>query len=338
MISIIVPTYNVEPYIVDCLRSVAAQTYAGEMECIVVDDCGTDNSMALVDNYIRNYKGKVRFNVLRRKANGGLSAARNTGLAAARGEYVMFLDSDDELTPGAIAALAEPARKNPEIDLVVGHYIPVAVNGVASPLKMIPGTQLTLDSGAFLKGDEIIESYLRGEWFAMTIGKLYRKNFLDIERLRFKDGLIHEDELWSFQVGMRAKTMAVIEETTYLYKLRPGSITTATKNYMRLTLNKLVILCGIYSEISKAGKLTSAMFQDAIERWLTAVLADAWRTGDKSFFSRVYSEVRERIEVNFSDIASAYGYSPTRLVKSIHWLIPAGIASRGIWRMFNFKN
>ena len=89
-ISIIVPVYNVEPYVEECIHSVMRQTYTGPMECIVVDDCGTDNSMAVVEGLIANYKGPISFKVLHHKHNRGLSAARNTGMDAATGDYYFF--------------------------------------------------------------------------------------------------------------------------------------------------------------------------------------------------------------------------------------------------------
>ena len=94
-ISIIIPIYNVEPYIEDCLQSVMRQTYRGMMECILVDDCGTDNSMKVAEQLIKIYNGPIDFKVLHHEHNRGLSAARNTGIDAACGDYVYFLDSDD---------------------------------------------------------------------------------------------------------------------------------------------------------------------------------------------------------------------------------------------------
>ena len=87
-LSIIIPVYNVEPYIEDCLRSVMRQTYQGAMECLIVDDCGTDDSMAIAERTIATYEGPIVFQVLHHERNRGLSAARNTGTLAAKGDYL----------------------------------------------------------------------------------------------------------------------------------------------------------------------------------------------------------------------------------------------------------
>lgn len=97
-LSIVIPVFNVAPYIADCLRSVMRQTYTGSMECLIVDDCGTDDSIAIAKQMIADYKGPIRFQILHHEWNRGLSAARNTGTEAATGEYLYYLDSDDEIT------------------------------------------------------------------------------------------------------------------------------------------------------------------------------------------------------------------------------------------------
>ena len=111
-ISIIVPIYNVEEYLEECLQSVANQTMTEGIECIIVDDCGLDNSAAIAKRFIDSYQGDIRFTFIQREKNGGLSAARNTGIKAATGEYVYFLDSDDCLVPSAIETLISIGDRN----------------------------------------------------------------------------------------------------------------------------------------------------------------------------------------------------------------------------------
>ena len=89
-VSIIVPIYNVEPYVEACVRSVMSQTYRGSIECIMVDDCGSDGSVQIVEKIIEGYDGSIQFMMLHHNHNRGLSAARNTGLNAASGDYLFF--------------------------------------------------------------------------------------------------------------------------------------------------------------------------------------------------------------------------------------------------------
>ena len=101
-VSIIIPVYNVAPYIGDCLRSVMRQSYKGDVECILVDDCGLDESIVIAEQMIAEYDGPIQFKILHHDHNRGLSAARNTGTLQAKGDWIYYLDSDDEITEDCI--------------------------------------------------------------------------------------------------------------------------------------------------------------------------------------------------------------------------------------------
>jgi len=104
-ISIIIPVYNVEPYIAECVESVMRQTYTGPMECIIVDDCGTDKSIEIVKQLITEYKGPIDFRIQHHEHNRGLAVARNTDTDAATGDYIYYLDSDDWVEPNIVELL-----------------------------------------------------------------------------------------------------------------------------------------------------------------------------------------------------------------------------------------
>lgn len=107
-VSIIIPAYNVAPWIEETLESVARQTF-NDFECIIVDDCATDNTLDVVNSWI---KKDNRFRVICRDVNGGLSAARNTGIKNAIGDYISFLDSDDIWHPDFLKRMLELIEKN----------------------------------------------------------------------------------------------------------------------------------------------------------------------------------------------------------------------------------
>ena len=119
-ISIIVPVYNVELYIKECFESIAAQTYKGEIECIFVDDCGQDDSVAILEKLIAEYHGPIQFSIVHHEHNKGLSGARNTGIRKAKGDYLYFLDSDDTITPDCIEKLVMLVEKYPGVEMVQG--------------------------------------------------------------------------------------------------------------------------------------------------------------------------------------------------------------------------
>ena len=89
-ISIIIPVFNIAPYIGDCLESVMLQTYTGEMECIIVDDCGIDESIAIAKQMIAKYQGQIEFKIIPHAYNRGLSAARNTGIMHSKGDFIFI--------------------------------------------------------------------------------------------------------------------------------------------------------------------------------------------------------------------------------------------------------
>lgn len=214
-VTIVVPVYNVEQYIEDCLVSIATQAYIGEIECIIVDDCTPDGSCNVIERFIEEYKGNIEFKLLHHERNRGLSAARNTGIDAATGEYIYFLDSDDEITPDCIGHLAEPLKKK-KYDFVIGDY-----KTVGSDTEFPP---LLLDEGEITTNEEIRSTYFAGKWYMMAWNKLCNLNFIKQNKLYFKEGLINEDELWCFQLACTAQSMYVIKQETYKYKIRETSI------------------------------------------------------------------------------------------------------------------
>lgn len=124
-LSILVPVYNVQDYLAECLESVVAQLQAlpdggAGVEVLVLDDASTDGSRALMDTLDRRWPGRLQ--LLQHARNAGLSAARNTMIDAARGEYLWFLDSDDKLLPGALAGLREVVARQPSPDAVLCDF------------------------------------------------------------------------------------------------------------------------------------------------------------------------------------------------------------------------
>lgn len=215
-ISIVIPVYNVEQYIEDCLKSVASQTYKGEIECIIVNDSTPDNSCSVIENFIKEYKGTIEFKLLHHTVNRGLSAARNTGIDAATGDYIYFIDSDDEITPNAIELLAAPLEQH-KYDFIIGDYATIGTD--------IPYPPLLLKQGAITSSKEISVSFFKEQWYMMAWNKLCNVDFLRREKLYFKEGLINEDNLWSFQLACVAQSMFVEKNKTYRYKVRESSIT-----------------------------------------------------------------------------------------------------------------
>lgn len=214
-ISIIIPLYNVEAYISDCLQSVARQTYSGEMECIIVDDCGTDNSLCLVEQFIAAYTGSVRFVLLHHTHNRGLSAARNTGVDAATGDYVYFLDSDDYLSDDCLDSLAGRLQER-AYQIVIGDYDTLGDKEMPS---------LLFETNDVLSGkDQIFHEFAERQLCVTAWNKLCKTSFLREHHIDFLEGQLNEDDLWSYKCYTYTDSIAVSHRVTYHYRIRHDSI------------------------------------------------------------------------------------------------------------------
>lgn len=219
MVSIIVPIYNVSLYISDCLRSIYEQTYP-YLEVILVNDATPDDSMEQAAPWIEKLREKFEVKVVTHSQNRGLSAARNTGIRTSTTNWVYFLDSDDEIVPFCIELLVGQVELYPNVDFVIG-----GVKVVGSNWKYPLTCQPYVDNNK-----EILQDYVNGKWYVMAVNHLYRKEYLLQNDLFFKEGIYHEDMLYSFQIAMTAQTMAVVCLDTYIYKVRSvGSITSHRK-------------------------------------------------------------------------------------------------------------
>ena len=218
IVSIIIPTYNSAPYIISCLKSVVDQTYKRGIECIIVDDCGNDNSIQIAESFISGYEGIVDFKIIHRHSNGGLSAARNTGIKAAKGEYLYFLDSDDEMTPECLELMLTQLNKHPNAECVFAGAIPTS------------GYEWMR-----MKNKNLPEYSNNPEWIIATMScryllnmtawnRLVNRSFLLQNNLFFEEGYIHEDELWSLEMSIRLREIAICPHDTYIYQVRGKGI------------------------------------------------------------------------------------------------------------------
>lgn len=219
-ISIIIPIYNVEEYITECLQSVMRQTYNGEIECILVDDCGKDNSIAIAEQLIADYTGSVAFRILRHEHNRGLSAARNTGTDAATGDYIYYLDSDDYISDDCIEVLTEPLKER-EYDMVVGR------------MKMFEGMDeeyIWVEDTTFIEGNENVFKayYVDRKMYATAWNRLIKRSLFSTYNISFREGLLHEDELWNYMLFTQLQSLVIVNHRTYYYRIRPNSIVTGS--------------------------------------------------------------------------------------------------------------
>ena len=206
-ISIILPIYNVEDYLVECLDSIADQTF-GHYELVVVDDGSPDGSRKIAEGYAA---ADPRIRILTRE-NGGLGAARNTGIRAARGRFLTFVDSDDVLPRNALLSLVESAKATGS-DIVVG-----AIRRFDSTRAWQPEW---VDEVHFAPRTGVrIEDFLPLIRNLYTVDKLYRHEFWKNQGIWFREGVAYEDQPIITQLYARANGIDVLTEVVYDYRSR----------------------------------------------------------------------------------------------------------------------
>ncbi|MET9258154.1 CDP-glycerol:glycerophosphate glycerophosphotransferase [Streptomyces sp. NPDC003717] len=214
--SVIVPAYRVQAYLHACLESVLSQSYP-DLELIVVDDCSPDACAEIITEFATR---DPRVRPVHLPANGGLGPARNAGMARARGDYLVFLDGDDTLTPGALAAVAGRVEETGEPDVLVYDYARVAWTGEA--VRNQAAAHLT-ERGAeqpFALTDR--PGLLR--LLMVAWNKAVRRAYAEREGFAFPPGY-YEDTPWTYPVLMRAGTIATLDRVCVHYRQRrSGSI------------------------------------------------------------------------------------------------------------------
>ncbi len=212
VISVIVPIYNVEKYLVRCLQSIIKQTYQN-LEIILVDDGSTDTSGKLCDKFAEK---DSRIIVIHKK-NGGLSDARNVGIDKSSGSYLVFVDSDDWIDPDMISILYNVAQKN-NSDIIECSYRNIYKDHILEETNC---------NAEIINGDYVtaLEGMLDWRYFKpVAWNKLYKRNV--IKDIRYPVGRLHEDEFTTYKYFYNAKKVSYIDVSKYNYdRTREDSIT-----------------------------------------------------------------------------------------------------------------
>lgn len=258
--SIIIPVYNVEPYLRECLDSVLAQTCA-DWEAICVNDGSTDGSLGI----LREYAARDGRFVVIDQENSGLSAARNAGIRAAKGEYILFLDSDDWIVQEALERLNNHIEGQDMICFAGQKYS--EQDHVYLPADSLTQTDYT--SGMAYYDANALKSYVFP--FVCVVLRLYRRAFLREYNLTFKEGIFHEDNLFTPIACYYAGQVSVIPDCLYVYRIRENSIMT-TAQPKRLT-DMVFVANSLAGFFSTKEKLDRTILYRAITHHYQAAMA-----------------------------------------------------------------
>lgn len=232
VISVIIPIYNVEPYVAECLESVIGQSFSA-LEILCVDDCGQDGSIAIAERYAAKDK---RVRIIQHAENKGLGEARNTGLDEAKGTYIFFLDSDDYIELDALEKLYGEASNTDKPDLVFSktRAFLSGWEGPEAESYKANHDQFFQDKGkpakAKITADNIItflDITAPSSW-----GILIKQRFLHDKAIHFaRANIIHED--LNFFIKLLLNRPYIIKSSILCvnYRLRPGSIMTTKKHF-----------------------------------------------------------------------------------------------------------
>ncbi len=283
MISVIVPIYRVEEYLKRCVDSILNQTY-NDLEIILVDDGSPDNCPAICDEYA---KKDSRIKVIH-KENGGLSDARNAGLAIAKGEWLSFIDSDDWIEPDMYEILLKNATE---------YNSQISVGGVndelcnSDSIKIIKTTFDGKEDIKCLSPKDAMRKHLLGSWAAWD--KIYRREvFKDI---KFPVGEINEDEVIMLKLLDKCERIVYNNRVFYHYIHRAESITTAS-----FSPKKLVWVKHCKDNLEWIRKNYPELESEALSRLLSSIL---WSMREmalsKESFSKEMKKIRKELKSNF---------------------------------------
>lgn len=228
-ISIIIPCYNVEKYIKECLDSILMQELK-EFEIICINDGSTDNTLEILNSYKEKYSNIKIIN----QSNKGLSTARNVGMKYAEGKYIYFVDADDFLSNDkALSLIYNEVEKN-KLDVLFFSFENFTDDEEMKEKfkKHFLNKKRNEVLDEVLTGKEMLDYFINTNQYYVTVWiQLVRKEFLLSNEIKFCDGIIYEDNLYTLELLLTATRVKCIDNILYKKRIREGSIVTSKQSY-----------------------------------------------------------------------------------------------------------
>ena len=216
-VTIAIPVWNVEPYVAEAMESALSQTYPNT-RIMVVDDCGEDRSMEIVEKETKRLGASERVEIIRHECNKGLGEARNTAIDQCKTDYLYFLDSDDMMQPDAIEKLKAAAQKTGADITVGGTHVYNEDMTMRSVYAEMPRMAITTPhAGIYLT------AYAAPRFNTEAWGKLYKTSLFNDNNIRTLHPILEDVMLW-MQTAYYAETVATIPDFVHQYRRRKGSI------------------------------------------------------------------------------------------------------------------
>lgn len=231
LVSVVVPIFNTEKYLAECLNSLEKQTLK-EIEVIMVNDGSTDSSGIIA----KRYADKNENFILVERENGGLSAARNTGMEEATGEYIYFLDSDDYLIEDALERIFTKAKQE---DLDVLKFVAYTFTEPSRKLCWTSdGYKYRGNYPGVYRGIDILQMFVDNHdtCFPSCCLIITKREVIVKNNLHFYEGIIHEDNLFHWELLAVSERVGILNEPLYCRRIRAGSIT-QTPDWMKKNMS-----------------------------------------------------------------------------------------------------
>ena len=304
-LSIILPVYNVENYIEECISSIL-KISSINYELIIVNDGSTDQSINRIESLISSFPNVRVINQI----NKGLSAARNTGMASAKGEYIWFIDSDDVIDSLKIEELFEYELSE---DIVVFDFIKFNKTDISEYSSNIPHHKI-------ISGKYCLQHYYLKELYTVVWRNLYKRDFLKREALKFLEGILYEDVEWMPRVLYKAKTVSYYPITIYKYRVRSESIVNNT--FKRRNYDDIITVCNSLNSFLKKEKVETNIkniVQDSMNYFLLLAICK-YSYNNKVNNCQLASEIMynlKHVSWKFRLINSIYRFTPALTVRLI---------------------
>ncbi len=277
--SVIVPVYGVEKYLDECVNSLLNQTYT-DFEIILVDDRSPDNCPEMCDGYA---KSDSRVRVIHKPRNEGLGFARNTGLEAAKGDYILFVDSDDTVDPDMLKECAEQLTDEPDI-LVYGMRL-CYENKKGKTVR----TESLLPENFYAANEgEMAEMFLRlsnARVFNYACNKAYRREFVQPLSTRFEKTKLIEDFLFNIEIFGKAQTVRSVARDYYFYR-KPTHVTLASSynpQFFELAKRKFSLEEGfLRSHEAYEGECLQQILKGYVKHYISAVVRNRSKSANLS--------------------------------------------------------
>ena len=234
-VSIVIPMYNAEKYIGECLDSILAQTFT-DFEVIVVDDCSTDNSRAVVQSYLPKFGDKLQFVRSEKNSGGCPGIPRNTGIRLSCGEYILFVDSDDAITPTALEELY-PLAKKFDADVVHCGKCYFSFDEAFTTNKNLlnidsyaKGTLATAPTLMTNNFEERLKLFVERRINWITVCNFVRRKFLMRHDINFPNMSVAEDVPYTLKLLCESKNFLCLPNLVYIYRIRKNSQSRISSN------------------------------------------------------------------------------------------------------------